>query len=124
MDEFILATKNLTAELLPTLAFIVLIMLIILLRKLMQLVEHLTSVIDLSKGSLKGVEQSIEKLQAPLDTAVHLAGTVDRMHDASVQLAKDSGEYLKKNKQAIKAKIDSVLLKTNKNKEKETNDHE
>lgn len=114
MDQFINAAYLLAIELLPIIGVVVLIMVICLLAKVIKLTNKATETLDRSHSTLDLVDKSIEKVQAPLDSAVKLAHTVDDVHDATVKAVKDSAAYLKRNKDEIKKKVDQVIKK-NKN---------
>lgn len=111
MDQFINAAGNLSNELLPTLGLIVLVLLIVLLFKLIKLVTTVIETVSRTHATIDLVDKSIEKAQVPLDTAVKLSGTVDKVHDAGVKLVSDSAEYLNKNKEEIKNKVDQAINK-------------
>ena len=109
MDQFIEAAKLLAEQLLPTFSFIVLVMIIILWKKFMTCIDSLTSVVLKTKHTIDLVDDSITKVQAPLDTAVRLSGSVDKMHEAGIKVAKDAADYVSKNSKEIKDKVNNVL---------------
>ena len=39
-------------------------------------------------SAMEGVDKSIDKLQAPLDTVVRLSGTIDQVQESAVELSK------------------------------------
>ena len=55
------------------------------------------------------VDQSIEKVQAPLDTVVKVSGTVDKAHDATVSAVRNTKEYITKNAGDLKDKVISYI---------------
>ena len=61
-------------ELLPILGVIALIFLIIFLFKLIKLIISLDVTVNKTHGSIEMVEKSLDKVQAPLDTAVNVSG--------------------------------------------------
>ncbi|MBQ2583408.1 MAG: hypothetical protein II577_05865, partial [Erysipelotrichaceae bacterium] len=63
------------------------------------------------------VDQSIEKVQAPLDTVAKVSGTVDKAHDATLLAVKDAKEFVVKNAGDIKER---VLAFVNEESKKET----
>lgn len=109
MDEFILATKNLSNELLPILGLVVLILLIVLLAKLIKLTSVFASTINKTHNTIDLIDTSIEKAQVPLDTAIKLSGTVDQVRVAGEEMIKNTAEYLNKNKTEIKDKVQNMM---------------
>ena len=55
------------------------------------------------------VDQSIEKVQAPLDTVVKVSSSVDKAHDATISAAKDAKEFISKNAGEIKDKVIALI---------------
>ena len=121
MDEFLLAAKNLAEILLPTLGAIVLIYLAIVLRKLAKVMDNVSTAMTSADKTVGLVNKSIEKAQAPLDTAVKLSHTVDDVHDSTVETVKSINEstrkFVNENLDVAKDYIDN--LKCSKKKEKE-----
>ena len=109
MDEFILATKNLSNELLPILGLVVLILLIVLLAKLIKLTNVFANTISKTHNTIDLIDTSIEKAQVPLDTAIKLSGTVDQVRVAGEEMIKNTAEYLNKNKTEIKDKVQNMM---------------
>ena len=97
MDAFIMALKNLCSDLLPTLGAVCLACLIILLIKLIKMIGNVDSTLLKTHTTIDLVDQSIEKVQAPLDTVAKVSGTVDKAHDATVSAVKDAREFVVKN---------------------------
>ena len=65
-------------------------------------------------GTIDLVDKSIEKVQAPLDTAVKVSGTVDKAHDATLVAAKDVKEFVVKNAGEVKDRIAEIMKETSK----------
>lgn len=97
MNQFIEAAQNLSVQLLPILGVIALIFLCVLIAKVTKLIGTLDNSVKNLDGTMKLVDKSIEKVQAPLDTAVKLSKTVDEVHDASYAAVKQAGEYIAEN---------------------------
>ncbi len=114
MDQFINAAYLLAIELLPIIGVVVLIMVIVLIVKTIKLTQKTIDTLDRSHTTLDLVDKSIEKVQVPLDSAVKISHTVDDVHDATVKAVSDSAAYLKRNKEAIKNKVDDLLKKNKK----------
>lgn len=109
MDAFILAAKDLSYELLPILGVIVLVMLIVLLSRLIKLVTKISDTLLKTHTTIDLIDTSIEKVQAPLDTAIRLSGTVDDVHEAGIEMVKNTKVYLDKNKEEIKDKVSALM---------------
>lgn len=113
MDEIINVLNTVSSQLLPILGVIVLILLAVLLRKLTVLVITLNSRVKQVEKTIDLVDESIEKAQAPLDSAVKLSKTVDEIHDKSYEAVKSASSYVMDNMNVVK---DFVSEKINKNK--------
>jgi len=81
MDALLLALQNVSEQLLPILGAVALIFLCIFIKRLIKMVEELTLRIKDLNPTIKLVDQSIEKMQAPLDTVVKYSNTLDKVHD-------------------------------------------
>lgn len=119
MDAFIEAAKNLSVQLIPTLALIVLVLLIVLLSRLIKLINSVGVTLTKTNSTIDLVDKSIEKVQAPLDTVVKVSNTVDKAHDASLEAIANTKEYIEKNAEVIKVKVNEVVtnIKTKTHKE-------
>ncbi len=105
MDAFVIAAGNLANQLLPTAGLIVLIILMVLLVRLIKFIKSLEATIKKTDTTIKLLDDSLIKVQSPLDTAVKLSNTVDRAHDATVKAVTDTKDYLSKNADNIKEKV-------------------
>ena len=85
MDDLLLALQNVSQQLLPILGAVALVFVCILLRKIVDLVESITATVKGLDPTLRLVDKSIEKVQAPLDTAVKYSHTLDRVHDKTAE---------------------------------------
>lgn len=101
--------------LLPIVGLAVLIVLAIVLIKVVKLLETANITIEKTHNSIKLVEDTLGKVQEPVDTVVKVAKTVDKVHDAGIKAVDDAKEYVTKNIELIKNKVDD--LKGNKDKE-------
>lgn len=81
MDALLLDLQTTSEQLLPIIGAVALIFLCILLKKAWELIEELTKTVKDLGPTIKLVDQSMEKVQAPLDTAVKISHTVDDVHD-------------------------------------------
>ena len=114
VDELLYALKDFSNLILPTLGAITLIALTVLFVRLAALVKEATLRVKELQPTIQNVDKSIEKIQAPLDTAVNLAHSVDKaqqnaeeaMHQASVYISEQL-DKLKTNLQALKSEKDA-----------------
>ena len=105
------------AQLLPVLGVMVLILLMVLLYEVIKIVKRVNTTLDKAHLTIDLVDDSLTKVQSPLDTAVKISGTVDKAHDATVKAAKDAREFVVKNTEAVKEKLNEVLTKKEKEEE-------
>ncbi|MBR5291225.1 MAG: hypothetical protein IKU28_09590 [Erysipelotrichaceae bacterium] len=114
VDELLYALRDFSNLILPTLGAISLIALTVLFVRLAGLVKEATLRVKELQPTIQNVDKSIEKIQAPLDTAVNLAHSVDKaqqnaeeaMHQASVYISEQL-DKLKTNLQALKSEKDA-----------------
>ena len=105
------------AQLLPVLGVVVLILLMVLLYEVIKIVKRVNTTLDKAHLTIDLVDDSLTKVQSPLDTAVKISGTGDKAHDATVKAAKDAREFVVKNTEAVKEKLNEVLTKKEKEEE-------
>lgn len=101
-DALLISLNNVCTQLIPILGAAVLIMLMVFLKRCISLVEECTCRVKQLETTVKGVDQSIEKIQAPLDTAVKVSGSVDRMHDSAEAAVKQTVSFIADNLGTIK----------------------
>lgn len=70
MDELLAAMYKVSVQLVPILGVAVLCFLIYLLRHCVTFIKELTVMVQKAGSAMEGVDKSIDKLQAPLDTVV------------------------------------------------------
>lgn len=116
MDAFIIAFRNLCSDIMPILGAIVLVCLIILLIKLIKLMGSLDSTLLKTHTTIDLVDQSIEKVQSPLDTVVKVSNSVDKAHDATVDAVKDATQFVSSHAGEIKDKVLSLISSDSKEK--------
>ena len=85
MDELLLALSNVSSQVVPIAGALALIFLCIVLNRLWKLLEAITATVRNLDPTLKLVDQSIEKVQAPLDTVAKLSHTVDDVRDKTAE---------------------------------------
>lgn len=105
MDAFIQSFSVLSEQLLPILGAVSLVCVIILILKLIKVLGSLDDTLLKSHGTIDLLDQSIEKVQAPLDTVVKVSNTVDKAHDATVQAVGSAKDYIVKSAETIKDKV-------------------
>lgn len=120
MDALLLALQNVSEQLLPILGAVALIFVCIFLKKLWILVEQLTSTVKELDPTIKLADQSLEKVQAPLDTAVKYSHTLDKVHDKTGEVLSKVTDFAAENVDNLK---NQFACKKNES-ETEVNDHE
>ena len=109
MDSFIVALRNLCNEIMPILGAVCLVCVIILLIKTIKVMESVDATLIKTHPSIDLLDQSMEKLQAPLDTAVKVSDVVDKATDATVEAAKEAKDFIVRNAGDIKDKVMSYV---------------
>ena len=84
---------------------VALIFLCILLKKVWKLIDQLTVTIASIDPTIKLANQSIEKVQAPLDTVVKLSHTIDDARDKTVDSISRAAAYASENLETLKEKV-------------------
>ena len=98
MDALLYDLKIVAEQMIPILVVIVLIILAIALFRLGKLFSSGIDTLTSLKGSIRLVEKSLDKAQAPLDTLVKLSHTVDGAHESAVNLVADTKAAFRKSK--------------------------
>lgn len=111
MDEFLNSFANLCSMIMPMLVAAVLVCLIILLIRLIKLLKSVQDSTDKLPNTIGLVDESLEKVQAPLDTVVKVSNTVEKVHDGTVELVDKTKEYIVTNFDTIKDKVSSLSKK-------------
>ncbi len=109
MDALLLDLKLVSEQLLPIIGAVALIFVCILLKRAAEFVEELTKTVQGLKPTIQKVDESVEKIQGPLDTAVKLCKTVDNMHDKTTTSMEQFGEMLSENLEKIKEIILNLI---------------
>ncbi len=102
IDSFLISFSQICSQLLPIIGAIVLIMLCVAMKKLWALIEKISDVVSKTEPTIDLVDKSIEKLQAPLNTAEKYSHTLDDIHDKAVDSVSKAAVYASEN--ASKAK--------------------
>lgn len=111
MDDLLLALQNVSQQLLPILGAVALIFLCILLRKIVALVESITATVKGLDPTLRLVDKSIEKVQAPLNTAVKYSHTLDKVHDKTAETFGKAVDFASENIDNLKGFVAEKLPK-------------
>ena len=109
MDAFLIAFSNLSVTLLPIIGAACLVCLIILLIKLIGVLKTVDATLIKSHNTIDLVDKSIEKVQAPLDTAVKVSHTVDKAHDATLEAVDKTKDFVVKNADVVKEKVNDFI---------------
>ena len=100
MEALLMDLKIVSEQLIPIVIVIVLVFLAIVLFRLGNLLSDGSDTMQSLKGSIKLVEKSLDKAQAPLDTIVKLSKTVDGAHDSAINLVEDTKAVLANKKKS------------------------
>ncbi len=100
MEALLMDLKIVSEQLIPIVIVIVLVFLAIALFRLGNLLSDGSDTMQSLKGSIKLVEKSLDKAQAPLDTIVKLSKTVDGAHDSAINLVEDTKAVLANKKKS------------------------
>lgn len=114
MDAFLQSAHDLANVLMPTVILVVLVFIMVLLYRMIKLFKSLDETVKRSHKTIDLVDTSLKKIQAPLDSAVKISQTVDRVHEAGITAFKQSKDYLSRNSKAIKDKLSNTFKKKNK----------
>lgn len=120
MDAFITAAGSLSQSLLPTAGLVVLLFLIGVLRQAIRLLQKLEKTLERTDSTFTLVDQSLSKIQDPLNTVSKISQGVDSAYDSSVKVVHSAKDYVIKNKQVMKDKVSEVIDKVKHSKKVET----
>lgn len=105
MNNALETIREISQSILPLIGVIVLILTIVLVIKLIRILKNLNSVLLKTNSTVDLVDKSIEKVQAPLDSAVKLSHSVDVAHDATIKGLEEAKEFIVKGTDIIKDRI-------------------
>lgn len=111
MITYLENAKDICNIILPIIGVIALIVLIILFIETIKAVKSVNKVFKKTNGTVDLVDESLKKVQAPLDSAVKVAHTVDVVHDATIKGVEDAKEFVSKNAEILKEKINELSKK-------------
>lgn len=112
MDALILDLSKVCGQLLPILLSIVLIFLCVLLKKGWNLIDRINQTVQSLDPTIKDVEKSMEKLQAPLDTAVKYSHSLDKVHDKTSQAMSKAADFASENASKLQAVVEEKFKKS------------
>lgn len=106
MDALILDLANVSAQILPILGAVALIFLCILLKKVWGLIDTINESVKNLDPTIKDVEKSMEKLQAPLDTAVKYSHSLDKVHDKTGEMLSKATDFASENMSKLQSTLE------------------
>ena len=112
IDSLFMDLGAVCRQLLPILGAAALIYLCIVLRRLAKMLDETTTVIKGLDPTVKSVNQSLEKVQAPLDTVVKYSHTLDSMHDKTIdsvqKMAESASESVDRVKEYVTERLSNM----------------
>jgi hypothetical protein len=84
LDALLLDLGAVSRQLLPILGAVALVFLCVVLGRLAKMIGELTTIVSGLDPAVKSVNDSLVKVQAPLDTAVKYSHTLDAVHDKTM----------------------------------------
>lgn len=109
--------KEVSSSIIPLIGAVALIVVIILVLNLIKIVKNANSLLDKTKNTVGLVDESIKKVQIPLDTAVKVSHTIDVAHDATIKGIGEAKNFISKNADLIKEKISALTKQVEKEKD-------
>ena len=101
--------KDVSECLLPLLGVLVLVALFIAIIEIIKLLKTTNETLVKTHGTIDLVDDSLKKVQEPLDSVVKVAKTVDKAHDATVKAVDDAKDYVVKNSKELKEKLTTIV---------------
>ena len=126
MDALILDLANVSSQLLPILGALALIFLCVLLKKAWELIDSINATVKNLDPTIKEVEKSMEKIQAPLDTAVKYSHSLDKVHDKTSEALSKAADFASENASKLQSAVEEKFKQSDKvnTVEVEDEDHE
>jgi uncharacterized protein YoxC len=124
MDALILDLSNVSAQILPILGAVALIFLCVLLKKIWELIDTINQSVQKLDPTIKDVEKSMEKLQAPLDTAVKYSHSLDKVHDKTSEVLTKATDFASENMNKFQTAMEEKMKKEDEVKVVEVEDKE
>lgn len=101
LDDFLVSASEVSRLLLPILGVIVLIALAILIFKIVKLVNTIPITIDKVNETIDTTNDSIKKLDVPLETIVGISHTVDHVNKSATGIVSSMTNFAIKNSDSI-----------------------
>ena len=112
IDSLLVSLGAVCTQLLPILGALALVFLCIVLKRLADVMGELTRTVKTLDPAVKSVNDSMVKIQAPLDTVVKYSHTLDDVHDKTVdsvgKMAESLSDSVEKVKDFVVEKIKDV----------------
>ena len=109
LDALLLDLGSVSRQLLPILGAAALIYLCVVLRRLGKMLDATTSIIRNLDPAVKTVNESLVKVQVPLDTAVKYSKTLDTMHDKTMDSVQKIAESASESVARVKDYVTEML---------------
>lgn len=117
MDELLAALSDVSVKLLPILGAAVLVVLIIVLKKVLDLLKKVEKTVDT-------VDETLKKIEAPINTLVGVAKAIDTLSSASEHLVRTLITTVAGNFKVITTWLKSVFNKSESSDTDETTEEE
>jgi len=111
MDAFIQSFSEISKQFLPILGATALVCLIIFLIKLIKITQNLNNTVDKTNTTIDLVDDSIEKIQEPLNTVVKVSHSVDKAYDVTIAAVDATKDFVIKHAEEAKDKIVELISK-------------
>lgn len=115
LDDFLISTHEVAKLLLPILGVIVLIALAILIFKVIGIVKALPETLFKVNETIDTTNDSIKKLDVPLNTIIGISGTVDAVNKSATGVVSSLVDYTIKNSDSIVGWTKDIFNKDKKN---------
>ena len=102
IDSLLVSLGAVCAQLLPILGALALVFLCIVLKRLADVMGEITRTVKTLDPAVKSVNDSMAKIQAPLDTVVKYSHTLDDVHDKTVDSVGKMAESLSDGVEKVK----------------------
>lgn len=112
MDALILDLANVSTQLLPILGAVALVFLCVVLKKVWNLIDSVNTTVKNLDPTIKSVEKSMDKIQAPLDTAVKYSHALDKVHDKTSDALSKAADFASENVGKLQEVVQDKLNKT------------
>lgn len=108
IDTLLYDLQTVCKPLLPILGALALVYVCILLRHLWKLTDDVAAKIRKLDVTIDGINQSLTKVQAPLDTVARISHSVDKAQDKTEEMFKKASQWVNDNLQKVKEETDQA----------------